>query len=108
MFGSDSNRPATRRSFTPVRGWEELENGELLKEAEPAGVSKCRLRRTKISAIQENLTGRKLPSWCQVRARVSHQTARCNGCRNPRRPLLAAFAVDIPYDLDAQFPGFAV
>ena len=40
MFGSDSNRPATRKSFTPVRGWQELENGELLKAAEAAAVSK--------------------------------------------------------------------
>jgi hypothetical protein len=43
MSRPDSNLPATRKSFTPVGGWEELENGELLKEAEAAGVPKCRL-----------------------------------------------------------------
>jgi len=49
-----------------ARGWEELENGELLEEAEAAGFEVL-VTTDKNSAISRTLQAAKLPLWCWVR-----------------------------------------
>src|ERR1700674_2043233 len=81
-----------RHTVTEARagGWEELENGELLNEAEAAGFEVL-VTTDKNLGYQQNLAGRNIDtSWCWVKGDGPHQAtcpvSRCSGeCRHPRQ-----------------------
>jgi hypothetical protein len=81
-----------------ARGWQELENGELLNEAEAAGFEVL-VTTDKNLKYQQNLTGRKIAivvlgqgRWTLVEPHVAEVVAAVNGATP------GSFAeVDIPY-----------
>ena len=82
-----------------ARGWEELENGELLREAEAAGFEVL-IATDKNLTYQQNLTGRKIAivvlgqgRWSLIRHRVGQVVAAVNAA------IPGSFAeVDVPYE----------
>lgn len=82
-----------------ARGWQELENGALLREAEAAGFDVL-ITTDKNLRYQQNLTGRKiaivvlgLGRWKLIRRRVAEVVAAVNAARPGN------FAeVEIPYE----------
>ncbi len=82
-----------------ARGWEELENGELLNEAEAAGFEVL-VTTDKNLRYQQNLAGRKIAivvlgqgRWTLIRPHVAQVVAAVNAA------LAGSFAeVDIPYE----------
>ena len=82
-----------------ARGWEELENGELLEEAEAAGFEVL-VTTDKNLSYQQNLTGRKIAivvlgkgRWSLIRRHVGRVVAAVNAATP------GSFAeVDIPYE----------
>jgi len=82
-----------------ARGWEELENGELLKKAEAAGFEVL-VTTDKNLSYQQNLTGRRiavvvlgLGRWSLIKHRVAQVVAAVNAATP------GSFAeVEIPYE----------
>ena len=82
-----------------ARGWEELENGELLNKAEAAGFEVL-VTTDKNLGYQQNLTGRKIAvvvlgqgRWTLIRPYVAQVVAAVNAAAP------GSFAeVDIPYE----------
>jgi len=82
-----------------ARGWEELENGELLNEAEAAGFEVL-VTTDKNLRYQQNLTGRKIAivvlgqgRWTLIRPHLAQVVAAVNAAS------AGTFAeVDIPYE----------
>ena len=83
----------------PARGWEELENGELLNQAEAAGFEVL-VTTDKNLRYQQNLTGRKIAivvlgqgRWTLIRPHPAKVVAAVNTAS------AGSFAeVDIPYE----------
>jgi hypothetical protein len=67
-----------------ARGWEKLENGELLSEAEAAGFEVL-VTTDKNLRYQQNLKGRKIAIGVGSGAMDSHQTTRCASRRSGER-----------------------
>jgi hypothetical protein len=82
-----------------ARGWEELDNGELLSNAESAGFDVL-VTTDKNLSYQQNLAGRKIAivvlgqgRWSLIKRRVAQVVATVNAATP------GSFAlVDIPYD----------
>ena len=82
-----------------ARGWEELENGELLKQAEAAGFEVL-VTTDKNLSYQQNLTGRKIAivvlgkgRWGLIKRHVGQVVAAGNAATP------GSFAeVDVPYE----------
>ncbi len=79
-------------------GWHELENGELLKQAEKAGYDVL-VTTDKNIQYQQNLSGRKIalvvlsnPQWPCVRLHLDRIAAAVNACRPG-----SYIEVEIPY-----------
>ena len=82
-----------------ARGWEELENGELLKQAEAAGFDVL-VTTDKNLSYQQNLTGRKIAivvlgqgRWSLIRHHVAQIVVAGNGATPG-----SLAEVDIPYE----------
>jgi len=82
-----------------ARGWEELENGELLDQAEAAGFQVL-VTTDKNLSYQQNLTGRKIAivalgqgRWTLIRQHVAQVVAAVNAATPG-----SLAEVDIPYD----------
>jgi len=82
-----------------ARGWEELENGELLEEAEAAGFEVL-VTTDKNLSYQQNLKGRKIAIVVLGQGRwslIKHDVAQVIAAVNVATP--GSFAeVDIPYE----------
>ena len=82
-----------------ARGWEELENGDLLNEAEAAGFEVL-VTTDKNLTYQQNLEGRKIAIVVLGRGRwslIRHHVAQVVAAVNAATP--GSFAeVDIPYE----------
>ena len=93
--------PIDRHMVTEARarGWEELENGELLKEAEAAGFEVL-ITTDKNLSYQQNLKGRRIAIVVLGQGRwslIRHHVAQVVAAVNAATP--GSFAeVDIPYE----------
>ena len=93
--------PIDRHMVTEARarGWGELENGELLKEAETAGFEVL-ITTDKNLSYQQNLEGRRIAIVVLGRGRwslIRHHVAQVVAAVNAATP--GSFAeVDIPYE----------
>jgi hypothetical protein len=91
-----------------ARGWEELENGELLNEAEAAGFEEL-ITTDKNLSYQQNLTGRKIAivvlgqgRWSLIKPHVAKVVAALNAAPrepSPRSPSLTNSLMDDTYRL---------